>query len=75
MLLAHHAGWRVNKVVRDVIDIFLACTLCFSQSTSLVGQLDTLHCVSVFGALVYIDVDKAAIKALLTLMYIPLKDT
>ena len=31
--------------------------------------------VSVFGALVYIDVDKAAIKALLTLMYIPLKDT
>ena len=32
-------------------------------------------CVSVFGALVYIDVDKAAIKALLTLMYIPLKDT
>ena len=31
--------------------------------------------ISVFGALVYIDVDKAAIKALLTLMYIPLKDT
>ena len=40
-------------------------------------QEETLQArvVSVFGALVYIDVDKAAIKALLTLMYIPLKDT
>ena len=35
----------------------------------------TRRCVSVFGAAVYIDVDKTVIKALLTLVFTRLKDT
>ena len=64
--------WSITVERHHLGDAFCMSLHCFRTFKA---PLDLLFNVSVFGALVYIDVDKAAIKALLTLMYIPLKDT